>query len=97
MLTLERIKSVVARLSEKYGVKRAYLFGSYARGEATEDSDVDILIEKGNLTKYKDYAKFYFELRDSLEKDVDLQTDKGVHPKMMKLIDQDRIMLYGAA
>lgn len=44
LLTVEKIKSVCAPLFEQYGVKYAYLFGSYAKGKATERSDVDLLI-----------------------------------------------------
>lgn len=42
MLTIEEIKAAVEKVGKKYGIKNAYLFGSYAKGEATEDSDVDI-------------------------------------------------------
>ena len=45
MLTIDEIKAKVAPICKEYGIKRAYLFGSYARGDATEDSDVDIRIE----------------------------------------------------
>ena len=40
----ERLKSVAERLRERYGAQRVILFGSVARGEATEDSDVDLLV-----------------------------------------------------
>ncbi|MBQ6147911.1 nucleotidyltransferase domain-containing protein, partial [Candidatus Saccharibacteria bacterium] len=48
MLTIDRIKEVVTRLGKKYGVKNVYLFGSYAKNTATENSDVDLIIDKGN-------------------------------------------------
>ena len=44
LLTIEKIHKICAPLFEKYGVKYAYLFGSYAKGKATERSDVDLLI-----------------------------------------------------
>ena len=44
---IESIRKIVSPIARKYGVKRVYLFGSYAKGLATEKSDVDLLIEKG--------------------------------------------------
>lgn len=41
---LDRIKAISKRLKDKYHAERVILFGSYARGEVTEDSDVDILV-----------------------------------------------------
>ena len=41
---MKRIKAISERLKKEYGARRVILFGSYARGEATEDSDVDILV-----------------------------------------------------
>jgi predicted nucleotidyltransferase len=43
------VKSAIASVAREYGVEWAYLFGSYARGEAGPDSDVDICIQKGNV------------------------------------------------
>ena len=96
MLTLNRIKQVVAEVGKKYGIKSAYLFGSYAKNEATESSDVDIIIEKGNLRTYDDYCDMKFTIEDELGTDVDLLTTEGVKPRFYELIKNDRILLYGA-
>ena len=47
--TLEEIKSIIKPIAKKYGVERVYLFGSYARGDITESSDVGLRIDKGSL------------------------------------------------
>ena len=47
--TLEEIKHKSIPLAQKYGVKRLGLFGSYARGEADDNSDLDFLISKGEM------------------------------------------------
>lgn len=47
MQDIVTIKNVIAPIAKSYGIKRIYLFGSYAKGEATEESDIDLLIEKG--------------------------------------------------
>ena len=49
VLTIEEIQRAVVPIAEKYGVERVYLFGSYARGDATPDSDVDLRTEGGNV------------------------------------------------
>jgi predicted nucleotidyltransferase len=45
MLTIEMIKARAIPILERYGVNRAYLFGSFARGEQNQNSDIDILVE----------------------------------------------------
>ena len=49
--TIDEIRQIVKNLTVKYDIENVYLFGSYARGEATEKSDIDILIKGGNLLK----------------------------------------------
>ena len=45
--TVDEIKEIVAALAAQYGADRIYLFGSYARGDAGKDSDIDLRIDKG--------------------------------------------------
>lgn len=96
MLSIEEIRSAVQKAGKKYGIKSAYLFGSYARGEATEGSDIDIIIEKGRLQTYHDYSGFRFDLIDELGTDVDVLTTEGIKPRFYNLIKDDRVLLYGA-
>ena len=43
------LRAIIAPIAARHGVERIYLFGSYARGEATKNSDVDLRVDKGNL------------------------------------------------
>ena len=96
MLTVERIKEVVARTGKKYGIKNAYLFGSYAKGTANENSDVDIIVDKGDaLHTYKDYFHFCDDLEMELGVGVDVASEEGLLPGFFDLIKDDRILLYG--
>ena len=52
MLTIEEIKKAVIPIRERYGVERLSLFGSYARGEADEKSDVDLMVDGGKLVGF---------------------------------------------
>ncbi|MBQ9017400.1 nucleotidyltransferase domain-containing protein [Candidatus Saccharibacteria bacterium] len=96
MLTIDQIKKTVTRIGRKYGVKKAYLFGSYAKDKATEDSDVDLIIDMQNINKYKDYFHFCKELETELGKEVDVTSEEGMLPGFFDLIKNDRIVLYGA-
>lgn len=94
MLTIEKIKSVVTNLGKKYGFSNAYLFGSYAKNTATEESDVDIIIERGDIKTYDAYYNLHEELKTELGKEVDLLATDGVRPMFSDLIKNDRILLY---
>ena len=94
MLTISRIKSVVTKIAKKYGVERVYLFGSYARGDATEKSDVDILIDKGEIRSLIDLSGFQLELSDSLDRNVDVVTTAGANKRFYDLINNDKVLLY---
>lgn len=97
MLTIEEIKHAVAKIGKKYGIKNAYLFGSYAKGKATESSDVDIIIDRGNIGDLIELSGFRLDLINELNGvDVDVLTTGSVRPRFFDLIKSDRILLYGA-
>jgi predicted nucleotidyltransferase len=76
-------------------VKRAYVFGSYARHEAVNDSDLDILVE---LDHSKPIGMKFFiyksELEDLLKKKVDLVSSEGLSRHVKPFIDKDKILIY---
>ena len=97
MLTIEEIKAAVTEVGKRYGIKSAYLFGSYARGEAVEDSDVDIIIDRGKIDGLIELSGFRLDLMRELNgNEVDVVTIGGVRPRFLDLIKNDRILLYGA-
>ena len=97
MLTIEEIKRAVTKIGKKYGIKNAYLFGSYAKGKATESSDVDIIIDRGNIGDLIELSGFRLDLIDELNGvGVDVLTTGGVRPRFFDLIKNDRVLLYGA-
>jgi predicted nucleotidyltransferase len=84
---LERIKSIL----EKYGIKRAGLFGSYSRGEEKRDSDIDIVIEfKGSLLEL---IKLEDKLHKLLNKKIDLITYKGINPLLKRNILDEEVRI----
>lgn len=72
IFTIQDIKSLVAPIAQKYKVQEIYLFGSYARGDADESSDLDFLVFGGENFKLTMIFSLAEELRDVLKKDVDV-------------------------
>ena len=74
--TLDEIKSRVMPILEKYRIPAMYLFGSYARGNATEDSDIDFLIDTTgtDLTSLLRLGALYCDLEEAFQKPIDLIT-----------------------
>ncbi len=83
MLTISNIQSIITPILQNYDVEKAYLFGSYARGDATESSDIDIRVDKGKSKKLKsllDESKFYLDLKEALGHEIDLITCLSKNP-----------------
>ena len=72
VLSLNRIKEIVKPIALKYQVKEIYLFGSYARGEATDESDLDFLVFGGENFKLTMIFSLAEELREAFQKNVDV-------------------------
>ena len=72
VLTLENIINLVKPIAEKFHVQEIYLFGSYARGEANVDSDLDFLVYGGEDFKLTMIFALAEELRETLNKRVDV-------------------------
>ncbi|MBR5420779.1 MAG: nucleotidyltransferase domain-containing protein [Lachnospiraceae bacterium] len=71
-IAFDDIVSIVRPLADKYKIQEVYLFGSYARNEATQDSDLDFLVEGGDQFRLTMIFAFAEELRKALNKDVDV-------------------------
>ena len=90
------IQYYVTSLGKEYGVAKASLFGSYARGDATPDSDVDLLIEKGALRGMQ-VLDFQEDLSKALGKSVDIVTTAGASERFLDKIRADEVVLYEAS
>ena len=95
ILTQENIKKTIHDYFKDKPVNKVYLFGSYARGDADEESDVDLLVEL-------DYSKhiglsFYGwkdELKSYLNKKVDVVSEKGLSEFIGPFILKDKSLVY---
>ena len=94
-LTLDGIKNICTEVFKNYSVDYCYLLGSYAKGKATEQSDVDLLVSVP-----LDGLKFYElveVLRENLKKKVDLLNVSQLNnnPTLMQEILKDGVKIYG--
>ncbi|OGQ95069.1 MAG: nucleotidyltransferase [Deltaproteobacteria bacterium RIFOXYD12_FULL_57_12] len=85
---VQRIAGMRRELSERFSVTRIGVFGSFARGEAHPDSDVDILVELAEPT-YDNYMDLKFPLEEVLERPVDLVMADAVKPRLKPIIAQE--------
>lgn len=84
---LEKIKPKIIEILKKNKIKRAGIFGSYARGEQRKNSDIDILIQPTKDMSLLDLSGLKIELEKLLKKKVDLVSYSYIHPHL-----KDRIL-----
>lgn len=91
---IDNIRSIVVPIAKKYGVARVYLFGSVARGEANENSDVDLRIDSGDIKSLFALGGFYADIEDALGKPIDVLTTKSLSNDFLNEIKNEEILLY---
>ena len=94
VFSLDEICRISLPIAEKYGVYKLYLFGSYARGEATDSSDIDLLIEKGDIRNLLDYFAFVSDLEDIFGKHVDVVTITCNDKEFVEKVMDEAILIY---
>jgi len=93
-MTVEEVKAKLAPHREELtalGVGSLAVFGSTARGEAREDSDVDLLVELNREMGYFSFFEIEFRLEEILGRDVDLITEGGLKPYVHEEIMQELV------
>ena len=92
--SIDDIRNKTTPIAKAYGITRMSLFGSYARGEATDDSDVDLYIDHGKLSNLLQYFAFVDELENALHCHVDVVTTGIEDKEFLSAIMQDGVLLY---
>ena len=78
-------------LQEKFGITKLALFGSYARDEQTEDSDIDIAVEIQSQNKFRSFFSLKAYLEEHLNHSVDLGIESTFKPIVKQYIEKDII------
>ena len=94
MESIQEIKEKITPILQRYGVTKAAIFGSLAKGEATTSSDVDILVEIKNDMSLLDFIGVKIELEEALKMKVDLVEYDTIKPiiKERILAEQEVIL-----
>mgnify|MGYP003262972495 FL=1 len=98
MISTTDISTAASRVLAQYDVSEAYLFGSFARGEQTPDSDIDLRLACGNTMTFGKLYELSHELEMVLGRKVDIVTNPPEHmrPAFRKSIEQDEVCVYEA-
>lgn len=73
---------------------RVWIFGSYARGEASSKSDIDFLVDWGDIGGYFLFACFYGDLKEVLAKRIDVLTTGQIDDKFLESISKNEVMIF---
>ena len=92
--TIEEIKVKTIPVAKKHGISRMCLFGSYARGEANDGSDVDLYVDKGKMTSLIKYMAFVYDLENVLNCHVDVVTTGIKDKDFLDNIQSEGVVLY---
>ena len=98
-MSTQMIAQIIAEYFRTQPVLKAWLFGSYSRGEQHEGSDIDILIlpDKSQHFSLFTLSGMYEDLKDLLGCEVDLITEGGLMPFARESADRDKILIYERA
>ena len=94
-MSIQAMNNVIANYFKTQPVVKAWIFGSFARGEETPLSDVDLLVqyEEGGISLLK-HAAMICELEKLLDRPVDIVEDGTLHPRIRESVNQDRKLIY---
>ncbi len=95
VFTIKEIQESLALVFDKHDfIDKVYLFGSYARGEATGKSDIDLFVIRNRET-YLDFYSLYDEVQDALGKNTDIIHDGEILVNSLKEhIERERVLIY---
>ncbi|MEK7076662.1 MAG: nucleotidyltransferase family protein [Patescibacteria group bacterium] len=93
MEDIHHIQQKIMPILERYGATRSAIFGSHARGEATEKSDLDVLVDLPQGATLLDLVELKDALETALGMRVDVLTYGGIHPLLRDRIEREAVAL----
>ncbi len=95
ILSNEHIKNTIATYFKNKPVNRVWIFGSYARGEAKESSDIDVLVDIAKEGKVGlDYFGWHTDLAEELNKNVDVLSYGWVNKHIWPIVEKEMKLIY---
>ena len=94
MYNINQIKKITEPIAKTYDIDKVWLFGSYARGEQTEESDIDFRIDRGNVCSGIRLGSFYADLEDALNAEIDVVTTQSLSDEFLGKIGRDEVLIY---
>ena len=92
--TIEELRRIITPIAQAHGLCSVSLFGSYSKGTARRDSDVDLKIEKGSVMSLFQLSGLRLDIEDALRVPVDLVTNDSSDHEFLNLIAKDEVLLY---
>ena len=92
--SIHDLQRIIAPIAHAHGVESVSVFGSYSRGDASAESDVDLKIEKGQLRSLFQLSGFRLAVEDALNLPVDLITSEASDSAFLKMIQKEEVLLY---
>ena len=93
--TIEELQKIITPIAQAHGLRSVSLFGSYSKGTARRDSDVDLKIEKGSVMSLFQLSGLRLDIEDALRVPVDLVTNDSSDREFLDMIAKDEVLLYG--
>jgi predicted nucleotidyltransferase len=90
---LREKRDEILRIAAKRGAQNVRVFGSAARGEADEQSDIDFLVDMEPGRSLLDMGGLLMELRELLSRDVDVVTERGLKPRIRERVLREAVAL----
>lgn len=96
--SIDEIRDIIAPIAKLHGVDKVFLFGSYARGDATASSDVDLCVDAPALRGLFALGGLYADFEDALSKRIDVVTTGSLKynkdEAFLENLRKDRVLLY---
>lgn len=91
---IQTIRAKLLPLFSAYGVVKCGLYGSYARGEATPESNINLMFTLGRHMSLKDWAVFERDMETALDKDVHMVEFGALSPRIAREVAKELVVLY---
>lgn len=92
--TLDEIRAIAYPIAQRYRIAALYLFGSYARGEATSQSDIDFHVDRGDLVDLLELGGLFSDLEAAFQKKLHIVTTQMLSPTFLNSIQSEEILIY---